>query len=118
LKKNLDKIDWHWLSINPGAIHLLEQNQDKIDWICLSSNPGAIHLLEKNLDKIDHWNWLSRNPAIFTYDYEKIKDYIEKSGLKDEIMASYYSPNNISKFLQRGDVESGFETRWSYMESL
>ena len=28
---NIDKIDWEYLSRNPGAIHLLERNPDKID---------------------------------------------------------------------------------------
>ena len=111
LEQNLDKVSWFRLSSNPNAIHLLEQNLDKVDWCWLSTNPNAIHILEKNLDKID-WYWLSNNPSIFTYDYEKIKDHIEKSGLKDEIIASYYSPNNVSKFLQRGDLENGFDSRW------
>jgi len=35
-----DKIDWHRLSCNPNAIHLLEQNQDKIDWSNFSMNPA------------------------------------------------------------------------------
>ena len=59
---NIDKIDWRELSINPAAIHILEQNMDKIDWNSLSRNPAAIHLLEKNVHKID-WLWLSINPA-------------------------------------------------------
>ncbi len=29
---DMDKIDWKWLSMNPAAIHLLEQNPDKINW--------------------------------------------------------------------------------------
>jgi hypothetical protein len=41
----VDKINWYELSINPNAIHLLEQNVDKIDWKRLSPNPNAIHLL-------------------------------------------------------------------------
>jgi len=48
----LEKLNWSWLSQNPGAIHLLEKNPEKIDWYWLSMNPNAIHLLEKNLDKI------------------------------------------------------------------
>ena len=37
LEKNLDKINWNYLSKNPNAIHLLEQNLDKIDWDNLST---------------------------------------------------------------------------------
>ena len=42
------KIDWRELSLNPNAIHLLEQNLNKINWGHLSKNPNAINLLEKN----------------------------------------------------------------------
>jgi len=57
---NIDQINWHSLSYNPNAIHLLEQNMDKINWYSLSRNPNAIHLLEQNMDKIC-WNNLSYN---------------------------------------------------------
>ena len=61
LEQNPDKIHWHGLSSNPNAILLLEQNLDKVSWARLSLNPNAIHLLEQNLDKID-WYTLSSNP--------------------------------------------------------
>jgi hypothetical protein len=35
------------LSMNPNAIHLLEQNLDKVHWALLSMNPNAIPLLSK-----------------------------------------------------------------------
>jgi hypothetical protein len=62
LEKNLDKINWYYLSGNPAAIHILEKNPDKINWKSLSTNPAAIHILEKNLNKIN-WKSLSTNPA-------------------------------------------------------
>ena len=31
---------WDALSANPNAIHLLEKNVDKINWNCLSINPS------------------------------------------------------------------------------
>jgi hypothetical protein len=40
-------IDWESLSINPNAIHILENNIDKINWNYLSYNPNAIHILEQ-----------------------------------------------------------------------
>jgi len=43
---NINKLDWDILSINPNAIHLLEQNMDKINWSNLSKNPNALHILE------------------------------------------------------------------------
>ena len=51
--KNQDKIIWSRLSLNPKAIHLLEQNLEKIDWDNLSENPNAIDLLQQNLEKIN-----------------------------------------------------------------
>jgi hypothetical protein len=36
----LEKLDWDGLSSNPDAIHLLDKNPDKIDWYWLSMNPG------------------------------------------------------------------------------
>jgi hypothetical protein len=56
-----EKINWCHLSMNPNAIHLLEQNPEKIVWRFLSLNPNAIHLLEQNFEKIDWW-YLSGNP--------------------------------------------------------
>jgi len=89
----------------------LEQNPDKIVWNELSKNPAAIHLIEQNLDKVN-WMCLSMNPAIFTYDYEKMSEHIELSGIKDELISVYYNPKNIKHFLDRGDVHEGFESRW------
>ena len=37
---NLNRMNWCDLSKNPNAIHLLEKNLDKIDWYYLSSNPS------------------------------------------------------------------------------
>lgn len=62
LEAHLDKVKWTYLSINPAAIHLLKSNFDKIDWHMLSSNPAAVHILAANLDKVV-WGQLSRNPA-------------------------------------------------------
>ena len=116
LEQNQDKINWACLSINPAAIHIiskvLEQNPDKIDWDWLPTNPAAIHILEQNQDKID-WYKLSENPAIFTYDYDKIKEHMESTGIKDELIAYYYRPENIHKFVERGDLLEDFNSRWN-----
>ena len=112
MEQNQDKINWCELSGNPNAIHLLEQNQDNIDYSWgLSINKSAIHLLEQNQDKIN-WIYLSKNPAIFTYDYTKIKNQMEQSGIKDELIAYYYRPENAHKFMERGDVSVDFADRW------
>ena len=85
---------------------------EKLSWYCLSSNQAAIHLLEQNPDKID-WYTLSLNPAIFTYDYDKMREYMESTGIKDELIAYYYRPENIHKFIERGDLLDDFNSRWS-----
>jgi len=51
LKKNPDKINWFYLSVNPNAIQLLQENKnaikllkenpDKINWFQLSANENA-----------------------------------------------------------------------------
>ena len=108
----LEKLNWEMLSLNPAAIHILEQNPDKIDWDWLSINPAAIHLLEQNQDK-NYWRMLAQNPAIFTYDYDKIKEHMESTGIKDELIAYYYRPENIHKFIERGDLLEDFNSRWN-----
>ena len=44
---DINKIEWHTLSRNPNAIHLLEQNLDKINWTGLSRNENAISSHQK-----------------------------------------------------------------------
>ena len=70
----------------------------------LSINPEAIHLLEKNQYKI-HVDYLSSNPAIFTYDYDKIKEHCLI--FKEDIMKNRFHPRNIPKFRDWGI--DGFE---------
>ena len=111
LENNLDKVNWYWLSRNKNAIHILENNLDKVEWNYLSCNKNAIHILKNNLDKVDWYN-LSQNENIFTYDYKKMHFLMESSGLKEEIINAYYSPNNVSKFIERGDLDKNANNRW------
>ena len=88
------------LSENPAAIHLLEDNledPEKTYWFVLSSNPAAIHLLDANPDKI-YWEWLFENPAIFTYDYAKMKQHMFESGIAEGIIANRMHPKNADKW--------------------
>ena len=98
LEKNLSKIDWWWLSVNPAAIYLLKQNLDMVNWYLLSSNPAAIYLLEANMSKINgiSWCYLSQNPAIFTYDYQKIKE--KKRELNKEVCEAYWHPSRMDSW--------------------
>ncbi len=60
-KKDLTKINFTALSINPNAIPILSKHLDKIDWYYLSYNPNAISILMEHPEKISLDNFL-RNP--------------------------------------------------------
>ena len=97
LEKNQDKINWINLSCNYNAIKLLKKNPKKINWYNLSSNPNAIELLKKNQNKIK-WGFISFNPAIFTNDYEKIKE--NKKELNEEIIIKALHPKRMLKLME------------------
>jgi hypothetical protein len=71
-------------------------NQTKINWSILSINSSAISLLFRNKDKIDY-EMLSKNPSIFTYDYEKMKN--SNTNLKEEIIAAALNPKRIFRMI-------------------
>ena len=94
----MNEVNWHTLSKNPNAIHILEKNLDKVDWHALSMNPNTIHILEKNLDKVN-WSELSGNPNIFDYDYKKIKNTLyNDNGFVEELMMNRFHPSNMDKW--------------------
>jgi hypothetical protein len=97
--ENLDKVDWFYLSTRPEAIHVIEQHLDKINWKALTWNKNTGHIIQNNLDKIeDHWYFLSKNPCIFTYDYEQMK--INNMEFAEELMAFIYHPNRVFKYME------------------
>jgi hypothetical protein len=99
-----NKIHIHNLSCNHGlwAIPILEKNLDKVNWSNLSRNKNAIHILEQNPTKID-WKGLSQNPAIFAYQYQKMKERC--SIFKEELIATVFHPRNYHKFADWGYEE-------------
>ena len=71
---------------------------DKVNWDYLSLNPNAIHILEDNLDKVK-WNFFSSNPNIFTYDYEAIHNVLYKEdGFVEEFIQKQFHPKNMDKW--------------------
>jgi hypothetical protein len=60
-----------------------------------------MHILEKNMDKIN-WINFSKNPSIFTYDYQKIKDHMKNSGIAEGIAMKIFHPDNIYKWADWG----------------
>ena len=83
---------------NPAAIHIIEKNLDKVDWSFLSSIPDAIHILEKNLDKID-WASLSQNPSIFILDTNAMRKQID-NGFAEELIARALHPKRLARELE------------------
>ena len=79
---DIDKISWDFLSLNPSAIELLKENQNKINWLMISKNPN-----------------------IFTYNYEKMKETMNNSGIVEELMAYIFHPRNMEKWKDWGFTE-------------
>ena len=95
IEQNLDKVDWFYLSLNPSAIHIIELNLDKINWKILSMNQNAVHILEKNLDKID-WEYLSLNPNAI-HLLEKNLDKVDWDTLSSNKNAIHILEQNLDK---------------------
>ena len=99
LEKNLDKVNWYYLSNNMNAIFILENNLEKIKWNMMSSNINAISMLEKNQDKID-WKKLSNNPNIFCCDYDYYKKRMDIH--REELMKKVFHPRRLAYYLELG----------------
>jgi hypothetical protein len=104
--KNLDKVDWCKLSINPNAISILENNVDKVDWEVLSTNPNAIPILEKNLDKVN-WGKLSLNPNAVHFfcplDYNKMEENMKP--FCNELIAKTLHPKRLERICKMYNIE-------------
>ena len=107
LRENPENIEWDTYSANTNAITDLSTNLDKIDWYYLSINNNAIDILRENQDKID-WTYISTNPAIFTYDYKKIKHNFKK--LEEEILAKALHPDRLFKLMEIYDENEVYNT--------
>lgn len=129
LLKNRKPISLKHLSSNPSpdAIAILGENlfDADIDWYSISSNPGAIDLLEQVFMQLHdengeyvsdqyrertdntpviYWSILIKNPAIFTYDYDKMRE--ERAQLHADLTEQLWSPARVAAFLEAGgDIE-------------
>ncbi len=105
LEKNLDKVNWEFLSANPNAISILEENLDKVNWHWLSENPNAIHILENNVDKID-WDWLLLNPnaihLLAPLNHMAMREKIEL--FKKELLEYVFNPLRLWRLCDRFSV--------------
>ena len=81
----------------------MKANPQKIAWNYLSANPNAIELFEENPDKIN-WYYFSQNPAIFTYDYDLIRERFKE--LKEDIVQKALHPRRMLRLMSEyGDEE-------------
>jgi hypothetical protein len=124
IEKNWNEIELYLFEIlcaNPNAMHLILKHIDEFlikeqlsgnepdDFIRsfilyhLSTNPSAIDYLEKNQNKIIPLG-LYKNPAIFEYDYEKMKNNI--SIFKEELIQKAMHPNRIKKLLDNNNISN------------
>ena len=102
MEKNLDKVDWYYLSLNPNAIPILEKNLDNVDWSRLSRNPNAIPILEKNLDKV-YWECLSENPNIFTLNTQAMRNRC--INFAEELAAYVFHPDRVFRFAYQFNID-------------
>jgi hypothetical protein len=77
----------------------------------LSGNPCAIDILKENQEKISWFNF-STNPAIFTYDYEKMRNL--NKDLKEEIIAGALNPSRLFKLKENYDEKEIYDAYFNY----
>ena len=82
------------------------ENKEKINWNGLCENPSAIEYLEQHKDDTRiNWTRLSRNPNIFTWDYELMRENMKESGLAKELAAKVFHPDRLAKICEEYGVE-------------
>ena len=111
LERNLDKVDWFWLSRNLQAIHILEQNLDKVHWkaLVLNQSMEAMHLLKQHPDKVD-WETIMMNPAIFVLDTEKMKKNCKP--FCEELCTYVFSPNRVMRSIELFNYNISTDEVW------
>ena len=97
-KFNMDKLMVFKTLNKNGSLNVLEilRKKNELDFKYLSKNPNAIDTLKNNKDKIC-WDAFSKNPAIFTYDYNEIKRL--KHDINKEVIECAFSPERIENKL-------------------
>lgn len=131
IEANLNKVHWMVACTQPSMIRMIEANMEKAHWGALSRNSGAIHLLKANPSKIgqctftlneqmftcgididfqrfnsSYWNNISRNPSIFTYDYDAMKMKREK--LHKDLIDFMWHPTQVAKWVHKYGTDSGY----------
>ena len=102
LEKNIDKIDWYYLSYNSNAISLFEKNIDKINWDVLSGNENAISILEKNISKIN-WSYLCCTGGVNELNYQWLKNRMDI--IREDLMKAVYHPRRLEYYLEHYEYD-------------
>ena len=99
------KINWFKLSTNIAAINIfkkcytIHKNNNNI-WYHLLKNPGMISIINSelihNLSDMDY-KAISKNPAIFEYDYDTMK--LNKQLINQDLIQWFYHPLRIATFM-------------------
>ena len=112
LQNNLDKLNkyvFNYLAENQNAMEILQNNVHKldiVDWDYLAENPNAMEILQNNLHQVI-WTSLSKNPNIFTIDYNYLKDRLKD--IKLEIINYVIHPSKLDKWLSiKGNTIDSF----------
>jgi hypothetical protein len=98
-KPKLINLTYLLVNSNSDAIELIKNYNcinNRYYYSILSANSNAIELLEQNKDKID-LDEISQNPAIFTYDYNKIK--MAFTELKEELLIKALNPKRMLRLM-------------------
>lgn len=75
LRKNYDKINWSYLSMNTEAYKLISENLDKINYELLACNYNAIDIIKNNINKINFWTLHSNKNAFDDLLKDKFWNY-------------------------------------------
>jgi hypothetical protein len=97
----IDKLkpsDWYKLSLNPGAILLLEKYPQNINFnlLCMNPNPHAIPLIESNINILSDWDYISDNSNAM-HIIECNLDHVNWSILSRNPNAINLLKNNMNK---------------------
>jgi len=102
IKKNkLDKTIWYCLSMNPAAMHILNDPKyyKYIDWYAILYNKNAVELVKKNIHKVNkYWNVLCKQPHLIDI-IEQNMDKIDWNSLSSNYNAIDILEKNMDKVL-------------------
>jgi len=102
IKNNeFDKIDWAKLSMNPAAMHILNDPKyyQYIEWENIIYNKNAVELVKNNLHMVDkYWKYICRQPHLIDI-IEQNMDKIDWLSLSENYNAIHILKQNMDKMI-------------------